>query len=52
MRIIYMSCRTCKGRGELLGNICKDCRGQGQIAVKVEDEEGEKKQCLSGLRTE
>ena len=43
MRIKYIDCKACKGTGEFLGSVCKQCRGQGQIAVKVEDKEGEKK---------
>lgn len=51
MRIVYVDCKFCKGTGEILGKECKSCRGKGQIAVKVEDE-GEKKKCSSGSKTE
>lgn len=39
MRIKYVTCQTCKGRGEFLGNECKACRGRGQIPVMIPDEE-------------
>lgn len=38
MRLNYITCETCKGRGEFLGSECKTCRGRGQIAVMVPDD--------------
>lgn len=41
MRLNYITCKTCKGRGEFLGSECKICRGRGQIAVMVSDDVSE-----------
>lgn len=41
MRLNYITCETCKGRGEFLGSECKTCRGRGQIAVMVPDDVSE-----------
>lgn len=52
MRIVYVDCKLCKGTGEFLNGTCKNCRGQGQIAVKVDEKEGEENKCLNGLEIE
>ena len=52
MKIIYVSCKACKGTGEFLGRECKTCRGQGQIAVKIKDEKEEESKCSNGLKAE
>ena len=41
MRLNYITCETCKGRGEFLGSECKICRGRGQIAVMVSNDVSE-----------
>ena len=41
MRLNYITCETCKGRGEFLGSECKTCRGRGQLAVMVTDDVSE-----------
>lgn len=41
MRLNYITCEVCKGRGKFLGSECKVCRGRGQIAVMVPDDVSE-----------
>ena len=35
IKLIYQTCRFCKGAGKIIGQKCNVCKGEGQIPVRV-----------------
>lgn len=35
IKLIYQTCRFCKGTGKIIGQKCNVCKGEGQIPVRA-----------------